>query len=289
MNSPTQTISSEALRDAGLSAVMEAIADAATEVSIEGCRCLGPAKAANNEASLPSLLVGVSSIDPDSRSLNLLRNLAYGGLALRHLLHVLSCVILFSIVGVLFTACGDTPKPAETKSAPAPAAPEKPAIPDDVQAGAQALLGTETTVLLFGDLANNGKLQFLAANVVPKTSKNNNIAGTIITRAVIAQNEDGQWKEIFRCDEHLKNAKGFLGLTPLSDVSGWRIAYEQDPVKGLALYLTPLKGNDDPAHSLPIGVRWNPQTKRYQSLDRTYEHFLLEQPTMGGTPKSVLH
>ena len=289
MNSPTQTIRSEASRDAGLSAVMEAIADAATEVSIEGCRCLGPAKAANNEASLPSLLLGVSSIDPDSRSLNLLRNSAYGGLALRHLLHVLSCVILFSIVGVLFTGCGDTPKPAETKSAPAPAAPEKPVIPDDVQAGAQALLGTETTVLLFGDLAKNGKQQFLAANVVPKTSKNNNIAGTIITRAVIAQNEDGQWKEIFRCDEHLKNAKGFLGLTPLSDVSGWRIAYEQDPVKGLALYLTPLKGNDDPAHSLPIGVRWNPQTKRYQSLDRTYEHFLLEQPTMGGTPKSVLH
>ena len=55
------------------------------------------------------------------------------------------------------------------------------------------MLGTETTVLLFGDLAKNGKQQFLAANVVPKTSKNNNIAGTIITRAVIAQNDDGQW------------------------------------------------------------------------------------------------
>ena len=129
----------------------------------------------------------------------------------------------------------------------------------------------------------NGKIP------LPKTTKNNNIPGTIITRAVIAQKEDGQWKEIFRCDEHLKNAKGFLGLTPLSDVAGWRIAYEQDPAKGLSLYLTPLKGSDDPAHSLPIGVRWNPKTKRYQSLDRTYENFLLEQPMMGGTPKSVLH
>ena len=111
-------------------------------------------------------------------------------------------------------SCGDAPKPAETKSepAPAPAEPAKPAVPDDIQAGAQALLGTETTVLLYGDLAKNGKQQFLAANVVPKTSKNNNIPGTIITRAVIAQNDDGQWKEIFRCDEHLKNAKGFLGL-----------------------------------------------------------------------------
>lgn len=289
MNLPTHTIPGEVLRDAVLSAGIQSVADAATAVSNEGCRRFASAKAANNEASSPSLLLGVSSIDSDSRSLNLRRNTAYGGLALRHLLHVLSCVTVFSIVGVLFTGCGDTPKPAETKSEPAPAAPEKPAIPDDVQAGAQALLGTETTVLLFGDLAKNGKQQFLAANVVPKTSKNNNIAGTIITRAVIAQNDDGQWKEIFRCDEHLKNAKGFLGLTPLSDVSGWRIAYEQDPAKGLALYLTPLRGNDDAAHSLPIGVRWNPQTKRYQSLDRTYEHFLLEQPTMGGTPKSVLH
>jgi hypothetical protein len=203
-------------------------------------------------------------------------------------------MIVLSLVGGLAASCGDTPKPAETKSEPAPApapAPEpaKPAVPEDIQAGAQALLGNETTVLAHGDLAKNGKQQFLAANVVPKTTKNNNIPGTIITRAVIAQNEGGQWKEIFRCDEHLKNAKGFLGGTPVSDVSGWRIAYEEDPAKGLSLYLTPLKGVDDPAHSLPIGVRWNPETKRYQSLDRTYEHFLLEQPTMGGTPKSVLH
>jgi len=256
---------------------------------IEGCSRV---PTANNTACSPSLLLGVSSIDLGSRTLNLQRNAAaHGGSALRHLLHVLLCVVAITIVGGFAAGCGDTPKPAETKSDPAPASavPAKPAVPDDIQAGAQALLGTETTVLLFGDLAKNGKQQFLAANVVPKTSKNNNIPGTIITRAVIAQNDDGQWKEIFRCDEHLKNAKGFLGGTPLSDVAGWRIAYEQDPAKGLALYLTPLKGVDDPAHSLPIGVRYNPQTKRYQTLDRTYEHFLLEQPTMGGTPKSVLH
>jgi hypothetical protein len=236
----------------------------------------------------PSFMMGVSSI---LRTRNFTTS---GGFALRHRRFTIAFATAFLIAtGTVFAVgCGDAPKPAETKSdatAPAPADPAKPAVPDDVQAGAQALLGTETTVLLFGDLAKNGKQQFLAANVVPKTSKNNNIPGTIITRAVIAQNEDGQWKEIFRCDEHLKNAKGFLGGTPMSDVTGWRIATDQDPAKGLALYLTPLKGIDDTAHSLPIGVRWNPQTKRYQSLDRTYEHFLLEQPVISGTPKSVLH
>jgi hypothetical protein len=45
------------------------------------------------------------------------------------------------------------------------------------------------------------------------------------------------------------------------------------------LYLTPVKGMED-KHVLPIGVRWNPKTKRYQSLDRTYEQFLLESPTL---------
>jgi hypothetical protein len=196
-----------------------------------------------------------------------------------------------SLALVCFLAgCGqETPAPkAESSAAPADAPkPAAPAIPDDIQAAAQSLLGTETHVLLFGDLAKNGKQQFLAANVVPKTPKNNNIAGTIITRAVIGEDEDGQWTEIFRCDEHLKNTKGFLGLTPLSPVTGWRIQYEQDPVRGLQLYFTPVQNAADP-HVLPIGVRWNRQTKRYQSMDRNYEHFLLESPNLSGTPRSSL-
>jgi hypothetical protein len=291
MNSPTQTIRGEAVHGTRISAVAEAAAGITSDAGIDGCSRTFT-RTANNDASSPSLWLGVSSIDRSCRSsISHSNAAAYGGSALRHLLHVLSCAIILTIIGSFAASCGDAPKPAETKSdaAAAPAPPAKPVVPDDIQAGAQSLLGNETTVLLNGNLAQNGKQQFLAANVVPKTSKNNNIAGTVITRAVIAQNEDGQWKEIFRCDEHLKNAKGFLGGTPMSDVAGWRIAYEQDPAKGLALYLTPLKGVDDPAHSLPIGVRYNPQTKRYQSLDRTYEHFLLEQPMISGTPKSVLH
>jgi hypothetical protein len=198
-----------------------------------------------------------------------------------------------SFVAVVCLLAGCSPQPSATKTEPATAAPAEaakptaPAVPEDVQSAAESLLGTETQVLLFGDLAKNGEQQFLAANVVPKTPKNNNIAGTIITRAVVGQNKDGKWSEIFRCDEHLKNSKGFLGSTPLSPVTGWRIQYEQDPVRGLQLYFTPLVSAADP-HVLPIGVRWNPQVKRYQTLDRTYEHFLNEAPALGGTPKSTL-
>lgn len=151
-------------------------------------------------------------------------------------------------------------------------------MPQDVQNAAEQLLGSETKVLAFGDLAKNGKQQFLAANIVPKTPKNN-IVGMIVTRAVIAEKNGDNWIEILHCDEHLKNEKGYLGLTPLEPVTGWRLQFEQDAQKGLILYMTPVKGMAD-SHVLPIGIEWNPQTKRYQSLDRTYEHFLQEAPSL---------
>src|SRR5215467_7729032 len=184
------------------------------------------------------------------------------------------CLSLSPVV-ILLGGCGtEAPKPA----AEAEAKPATPAVPDEIQSAAESLLGKETQVLLFGDLAKNGKQEFLAANVVPKTPQNN-LPGTIVTRAVVVENTDGKWSEVLRCDEHLKNAKGFLGFTPVTAVTGWRLQYEQSNDKGLSLYFTPLKGITD-SHPLPIGVRWNPATKRYQSLDRTYEHFVLESPSI---------
>ena len=56
------------------------------------------------------------------------------------------------------------------------------------------------------------------------------------------------------CDEHLKNAKGFLGLTPLSPVAGWRIQYEQDPVRGLQLYFTPVASAQRSARAADRGA-----------------------------------
>ena len=178
-------------------------------------------------------------------------------------------------LAILLGGCGvDAPKPAPQ----AEAKPAEPAIPEEIQLAAKALLGSESQVLVFGDLAKNGKQEFLVANVVPKTPTNN-LPGTIVTRVVVAENTDGKWAEVLRCDEHLKNQKGFLGLTPLVAVTGWRLQYEQSDDKGLQLYFTPLKGVTD-SHVLPIGIRFNPATKRYQSLDRTYEHFLLESPSL---------
>lgn len=191
--------------------------------------------------------------------------------------NIFSGALTALMVASFGAGCGtESPKSASDQAAQAK--PAEPAIPDDIQDAAKHLLGSEAQVLLVGELAKTGKRQFLAANVLPKTPKNN-VPGTVVTRAIVAQDDDGKWTELLRCDEHLKNQKGYLGSTPLDSINGWRLQYEQNPEKGLQLYFTPLKVNGD-THVLPVGVRWNPATKRYQSLDASYEHFLKESPTL---------
>ncbi len=188
----------------------------------------------------------------------------------------------FLAVALLFAGCSSgPPKPAEE----AAKKPAEPAVPEDIQDAAHALLGSDAQVLLFGDLAKTGTEQFLAANVVPNTPKST-VAGTVVTRAVVAENVNGQWTELVRADEYLKNQKGYLALTPLQAVQGWKLQYENSPEQGMSLYFTPIK-QGAAEKTLPIAVRWNPETKRYESMDMTYQHFLGESPSLG-SPRSTL-
>jgi hypothetical protein len=187
-------------------------------------------------------------------------------------------------------ACGCTSPSApksETPSTPAassvPATPAAPAVPDDLQKAAEQSLGSETDVLLFGDLSKNGQQQVLAVNKV-KALPPGVPRGNAIIRGVILEKSGDTWKEVLRCDEHLENQKGFLGGTPLGAVNGWRMQVEQDPDKGLLLYFTPLAAPKG-GYAVPVEVRWNPKVKRYQSMDRTFENFLSELPALE-TPES---
>jgi predicted small lipoprotein YifL len=196
--------------------------------------------------------------------------------------------LLAAVVLVLVLAgCGsEAPKPA-AEAEKKPDAEKRPeaAIPEEVQDVAKKLLGSDAQVLLYGDLAKNGKQELLAGNVVPNTPKSV-VAGTVVTRAVVAENDDGKWVELVRADEHLKNSKGYLALTPLQAVTGWKLQYEESPEKGMSLYFTPVKAGSS-ERTLPIAVRWNPATKRYQSMDPSYQHFLGEAATLEN-PRSTL-
>jgi hypothetical protein len=191
-----------------------------------------------------------------------------------------ACIGLL-VIGACLQGCGaEAPKPAADATKPA-----QPAVPEEIQDAAKALLGSDAQVLLYGDLAKTGKQQVLVANVVPNTPKSV-VAGTVVTRAVVAENDDGKWVELFRCDEYLKNPKGFLALTPLQAMTGWKLQYENGPTQGMSLYFTPLKAGTS-ERTLPIAVRWNPETKRYQSMDYSYTNFLLEGASLDH-PRSTL-
>ena len=158
-----------------------------------------------------------------------------------------------------------------------------PAIPSETQTAAEGALGSETEVLAFGDLAKNRKQQIFAVNRL-KSTPQGVMPGTLVSRAIVLENDGGKWKEVFRCDEHLQNPKGYLGGTPLAPVAAWRLQYEQHEDKGLQMYFTPL-AKPAGGYIETIGIRWNPQQKLYESLDRTYEHFLGETKNLA-TPES---
>jgi hypothetical protein len=191
-------------------------------------------------------------------------------------------VVMSGCCAIWLGACS---QPAPPKTAEAPAKFSSPEIPPEITTVAQTLLGSEAEVLVFGDLAKTGKQHVLTINRLPKTPPGVP-PGILFTRLVIAENDQGKWKEVLRCDEHLKNPKGFLGLTPLNPVTGWRLQNEQDAEKGLQLYFTPLQSAAG-SHVSAIAVRWNPATKRYQSLDRSYQQFLNEVPALETLPSRL--
>jgi hypothetical protein len=188
--------------------------------------------------------------------------------------------VVIMAAGSMSCRSSDTPDKAAARQQPA--APE---VPADIQNAANADLGSDSEVLLHGDWGENGQTEALVVNRL-KTTPQGVTPGVLLSRATIIERDNGTWKELFRCDGHLKNPNGYLGATPLAAVPSWRLQYEQHPGKGLEMFFTPL---EKPAggYVQTIEVRWNPQVKRYESLDRSFEHFLTEVPAIE-TPDRVV-
>jgi len=162
---------------------------------------------------------------------------------------------------------------------------------------AEAVLGRQAEVIAEGDLARNGSEQLLVVNRFDGAAGGKlqpaPASAIFLTRAVIVQKNEGKWTEVLRCDEHLKNTRGYLGGTPRAPVTGWRLVVNRDAVQSLELRFSPAAASEETsspgtdARDRSIFVRWNTKAKRYQSLDQSHKGFLGELPTLE-TPQSIL-
>lgn len=189
-------------------------------------------------------------------------------------------VALFS--GVI-AGCGTPARPApiETDSPG-----KKPAVPAEIAAVATAALGSNASVLSFGNLAQNGREQVLAANGTGATSK---AGGFQITRAAVLERAGTKWVEVLRCDEYLKNPTGYLAGTPRQPVTSWQLEFGKNSGDHRQdLLFTPLATSGAAPTPMPtVSVRWNPSVRRYQSIDPKSGHFL-EEASLLETPVSPL-
>jgi hypothetical protein len=165
---------------------------------------------------------------------------------------------------------------------------------------AEASLGKQAEVLAQGDLALNGREQLLVVNRVasadPANERNSNTSPVFVRRAAVLEKNNGNWSQIFLCDEHLKNTNGYLGGLPRARIEGWQLAFSQSAMRGLEMSFTPanrLGLENTSAADAPdenkstFIVRWNKNLKRYQSFDKSHERYLGEVPSLEA-PESVL-
>jgi hypothetical protein len=181
-----------------------------------------------------------------------------------------------------------------------PAAAEAARAADEAKGVAEASLGKQAEILAQGDLALNGREQLLVANrfsAGAQASKGDATPSPVfVTRAAVLEKNDGKWSQILLCDEHLKNPHGYLGGSPRTRVTGWRLQYNQDAKDGLMMSFTPAEQADAATANATqssgqkrttFDVRWNKNAKRYQSFDPSNERYLSEFPSLE-TPESIL-
>jgi hypothetical protein len=148
---------------------------------------------------------------------------------------------------------------------------------DEAQRIADAALGKQAEILDRGDLARNGQEQLLVINRYSAGPKNESAAR--ITRAVVLEKNDGKWREVFRCDEHLKNPYGYL-VAAATTVTGWDLALGRDSGGMFEMDFTPAPdahtGERKEVKNRTFVVRWNTKENRYQAYDRSQKRYLKE-------------
>lgn len=199
----------------------------------------------------------------------------------------------FVAIALLLAGCHSAQPPGDPEVKEGSSAPDR---TDEAHRVAEASLGKQAEVLAHGDLAGNGREQVLVIDRFSPQLEVFSPSPILVTRAAVLEKNGGKWSQILLCDEHLKNPNGYLGGSLAAHASGWRLEFKQDATQGLEMRFTPAEesgagtGNAEQGseRTLPsFDVRWNKNTKRYQSYDQSHERYLSEIPSLE-TPESVL-
>lgn len=211
-----------------------------------------------------------------------------------------SAILVLACGGLaLWLAACNSAQPAAPAD-PMPRAAETDPRADQAREVAEASLGKEAEVLGYGNLAQDGQEQVLAAVRYLKNRPDEAVdpgSGLIYaSRVAVLAEASGKWSQVLLCDEHLKNPKGYLGRTGSMLGGGWRLEYRRDPQAGLIMKFSSASLAD--VASAPTGqhsgqtsptfeVRWNKSAKRYQLFEQSHERYLSEIPSLE-TPESIL-
>jgi hypothetical protein len=201
------------------------------------------------------------------------------------------------IMALCLAGC-QTAQQQKSDAGKAAAASEK--LAEEAHGVAEASLGKQAEILAQGDLALNGREQLLVVNRIasaaPANVESASSSPMYIMRAAVLEKNDGKWSQILLCDEHLKNPNGYLGGSPKTRITGWQLEYRKDQKLGLEMSFTPAtkfgventsadEGSEEKQPT--FDVRWNKNTKRYQSFDKSHERYLGEVPSLEA-PESIL-
>jgi len=112
---------------------------------------------------------------------------------------------------------------------------------------AEKALGPGAEIVARGNLARNGREQLLVIRQLRKLATADagarDNARLFINQAVVLEKNGQRWSEVLRCDERVKNPRGYLGGTQAASAAGWLLRFVLDAPQGLRLEFTPASVN----------------------------------------------
>jgi len=139
---------------------------------------------------------------------------------------------------------------------------------------AQKMLGSDAQVARCGHLIGVSDVESIAFVRLKQFSEDPN--GIPVSRLVILQKVDSQWKTALDVARQIQNSAGYVGIDYIDDsqqYSGYRANFldqRSDNHPAFVLHLSYLR-TDGKSEGVPIEISWNPAAGRFQEFSANQE------------------